>query len=93
MCKQTADQILVYTYMYIPILTLSATLPSTASPLNIFIEVDGIAAVATKAFGLPSPLKNSKMRIRFYFIFQIVNYNCKLVRCKCVLISTTAVSR
>ena len=47
--------------MYVPILTLSATLPSTASPLKIFIEVEGIAAVATKAFGLPSPLEKNKM--------------------------------
>ena len=39
-----------------PILTLSATRPSTASPLNIFIEVDGMAAVATNGV-VPSPLQ------------------------------------
>ena len=72
-CKQTADKkycgvIQKSINHNVPILTLSATLPSTASPLKIFIEVEGIAAVATKAFGLPSPLQKIKC-IRFYFIF------------------------
>ena len=39
-----------------PIFTLSATLPSTDSPLYIFIEVDGMAAVATKGLLVPNPL-------------------------------------
>ena len=56
--------------MYVPILTLSATLPSTASPLKIFIEVDGIAAVATKAFGLPSPLKKKNKNLDFILFFR-----------------------
>ena len=40
-----------------PIFTLSATLPSTDSPLYIFIEVDGMAAVATKGLLVPNPLQ------------------------------------